>query len=32
MNVELDLCNYGTKADFKNVTSVDTSDLVKRLI
>ena len=29
MKVELDLSNYATKADFKNVTGVDTSDLSK---
>ena len=28
--VELDLPNYATKADFKNATSVDTSDFTKK--
>ena len=28
--VELDLSNYATKADFKNATSVDTSDFTKK--
>ena len=29
MKVELDLSNYLTKADLKNVTVVDTSDFAK---
>ena len=29
MAVEFDLSNYATKADLKNATSVDTSDLAK---
>ena len=31
MKVELDLSNYGTKADLKNVTGVDTSKFTKKL-
>ena len=31
LNVELDLSNYATKADLKNVTDVDTSDFVKKV-
>ena len=29
--LELDLSNYATKADFKNVTSVDTSKFAKKV-
>ena len=29
---ELDLSNYATKSDFKNVTSVDTTKFAKKLI
>ena len=29
MKVELNLCNYPTKADLKNATGVDTSDFAK---
>ena len=29
---ELDLSNYATKSDLKNVTVVDTSDFAKKLI
>ena len=32
VKVELDLSNYATKADFKNVKGVDTSKFAKRLI
>ena len=31
VKVELDLPNYATKADLKNVTDVDTSDFVKKV-
>ena len=31
VKVELDLSNYATKADLKNVTDVDTSDFVKKV-
>ena len=31
MKVKLDLSNYGTKADLKNVTGVDTSKFTKKL-
>ena len=31
LKVELDLSNYATKADLKNVTDVDTSDFVKKV-
>ena len=30
MKVELDLPNYGTTADLKNATDVDTSDFAKK--
>ena len=30
VKVELDLSNYATKADFKNVTGVDSSDFAKK--
>ena len=30
MNFELDLSNYGTKADLKNATGVDTTDFSKK--
>ena len=30
VKVELDLSNYATKADFKNVTGVDRSDFAKK--
>ena len=30
MKVELDLSNYVTKADLKNVAGVDTSDFAKK--
>ena len=30
VKVELDLSNYATKADFKNVTGVDTSKFAKK--
>ena len=32
VNVELDLSNYATKADLKNLTGADTSDSAKKLI
>ena len=32
VKVELDLCNYATKATLKNATGVDTSDFAKKLI
>ena len=32
VKVELDVCNYETKVDFKNATSVDTSKFAKSLI
>ena len=32
MKAESDLSNYATKADFKTATSVDKSNLIKRLI
>ena len=32
VNVELDLSNYATKSDLKNITGVDTSVLLKKLI
>ena len=32
VKVELDLSNYATKADLKNITGVDTSKLAKSLI
>ena len=32
VKVELDLSSYGTRADLKNVTGVDTSKFSKRLI
>ena len=32
VKAELDLSNYATKADLKNTTSVDTSDVAKKLI
>ena len=32
MKVELDLSNYGTKADFQNPADVDTSKFAKKLI
>ena len=32
VKVELDLFSYGTRADLKNVTGVDTSKFAKRLI
>ena len=32
VKVELDLSNYGTRADLKNVIGVDTSKFAKRLI
>ena len=31
MKVELDLSNYATKADLKNVTGVDTSKFAKKV-
>ena len=31
VKLELDLSNYATKADLKNVTGVDTSDLKKMI-
>ena len=31
IKIELDLSNYATKADFKKVTSVDTSKFDKRV-
>ena len=31
VKVELDLSNYATKADFKNLTGVDTSDFAKKI-
>ena len=31
LKVELDLSNYATKADFKNVTAVDKSKFAKKL-
>ena len=30
LKVELDLCNYATKADLKNTTGVDTSGFAKK--
>ena len=30
VKVELDLSNYATKADLKNITGVDTSDFAKK--
>ena len=30
MKIKLYLSNYGTKADYKNATVVDTSDFAKR--
>ena len=30
MKVELDLSNYATKVDLKNVAAVDTSDFAKK--
>ena len=30
MKIELDLSNYATKKDFKNVTGVDTSNFAKK--
>ena len=30
MKIELDLSNYGRKADLKNSTGVDTSDFAKK--
>ena len=32
MKVELHLSSFASKADLKNATGVDTSDLLKRLI
>ena len=32
VKVELDLPNYGTKADFKNAAGADTSSFAKKLI
>ena len=32
VKVELDLSNYSTKTDLKNVTGVDTSSFAKELI
>ena len=31
VKVELDLCNYATKADLKNATGVDTSKFSKKV-
>ena len=31
MKVELDLCNYATKADLKNAAGVDTSKFFKKV-
>ena len=31
MKIELDLSNYGTKADLKNVTGIDTSKFAKKI-
>ena len=31
VKVELDLCNYATKADFKNGTGADTSKFAKKV-
>ena len=31
MKVELDLCNYATKLDLKNVTGFDTSKFAKKV-
>ena len=31
VKLELDLSNYGTKADFKNATEADTSSFAKKL-
>ena len=31
VNIELDLSNYATKADFKNATDVDTSEFAKKV-
>ena len=31
VKVELNLCNYATKADLKNVTGVDTSKFSKKV-
>ena len=32
VKVELDLSNYAAKADFKNVTGIDTSKFAKKMI
>ena len=32
VKVELDFCNYATKADLKDPAGVDTSDSAKKLI
>ena len=31
VKVELDLCNYATKADFKNATGADTSKIAEKV-
>ena len=31
VKVELDLCNYATKADLKNATGIDTSKFAKKV-
>ena len=31
VKVDLDLTNYATKSDFKNVTAIDTSTLAKKV-